>query len=451
MAEKYEVEVAIVGGGPAGAAAALALAQQGIEATILERSHYDNVRIGETVLPAIKQPLTQLGVWDRFMETEPNPSYANQSVWGTDEIQHHDFILNPYGSGWHLDRGRFDRMLADAARQRGVRVMTGAKVLALLPYGQGWVIEGQQEGIPFSFSARFLVDATGRRSTIARKAGRLQRSVDNLIGLVAFLKPSSDDAVLTNSLLLEAVENGWWYTAPLADGRLVAVYMTDADLLQAKDGKIAFWLNCLQSASYTKERLRQYQAPSKLTIRPANTSLMEEPAGPNFLAVGDAAMAFDPLSSQGIYKALRCAIRAASVIAEYRDGQSGGLEKYCIELQNEFNRYLELRAAYYGMERRWPDSIFWQRRWHITPQQPKLMLHPMRLVHFQEQANTSSEIEQLKRLYPFPAFDQLCELCRTPRLANEVISAFKINDGAGVDDLTLVIALQLLIEHGIVE
>jgi Dehydrogenases (flavoproteins) len=451
MTDKPEVEVAIVGGGPAGAAAALALAQRGIEALLLESTHYDTVRIGETVPPAIQQPLTQLGVWHHFMETAPNPSYANQSVWGTAEIQHHDFILNPYGSGWHLDRGRFDSMLAEAARQRGVRVMTGAQVLSLHPYGAGWVIEGQQEGSPFSFFVRFLVDATGRRSTIARKIGRQQRSIDNLIGLVGFLKPSSDDVVQTNSLLLEAAENGWWYSAPLADGRLVAVYMTDADFMQGKGEKLAFWLTCLQSAAYTKKRLQPYQTPSKLSIRPANTSWMEQPAGPNFLAVGDAAVAFDPLSSQGIYKALRGAIRTAEIIAEVRDGQHGGLETYALELRNEFNQYLELRTAYYRLETRWPDSLFWQRRWQIAPQRPEITLHPMRQIHFQEQANSRSEIEQLKRIYSFPSFDQLCELCRTPRLANEVIATFKKNHGDGVDDLSLIIALQLLIEHDIVK
>ncbi|MEN3331543.1 MAG: hypothetical protein V7641_908 [Blastocatellia bacterium] len=451
MTNSHEVEVAIVGGGPSGAAAALALAQLGIEAVLLESTHYDTVRIGETVPPAIRQPLTELGIWERFLETEPHPSYANQSVWGTAEIQHHDFILNPYGSGWHLDRGRFDRMLAEAARQRGVRVMTGARVLSLRPAGQGWTIAGQQEGVPFSFSARFLVDATGRRSTIARKAGRRQRSIDNLIGLVAFLQSSAADVVTTNTLLVEAVENGWWYSAPLADGRLVAVYMTDSDLLPVKGGKLAFWLNCLHHTCLTKQRLRPFQSPAKLTIRPANTSFMEQLAGPNFLAIGDAAMAFDPLSSQGIYKALCGAIGAASVVAEVRNGQSGGLETYAGELHHEFNRYLELRTAYYSLERRWPDSLFWQRRWPIAPPQPEITLHPMRTVHFQEQTNSLSEIDQLKLLYGFPDFDQLCELCRTPRLANEVISAFQNQYGAGVDERRLIIALQRLVEHGIVK
>jgi flavin-dependent dehydrogenase len=451
MTNQREVEVAIVGGGPAGAAAALALAQLGIEAVLLESTRYDTVRIGETVPPAIQQPLTQLGVWHRFMETAPNPSYANQSVWGMAEIQHQDFILNPYGSGWHLDRRRFDHMLADAARRGGVRVMTGANVLSLEARNPGWVIAGRQDGVPFSFPARFLVDATGRRSTIARKAGRQQRSIDNLIGLVAFLQSSADEVVTTNTLLLEAVEHGWWYSAPLADGRLVAVYMTDADLLPVKSGKLAFWLNRLHHTSFTKQRLRPFQSPSKLTIRPANTSVMGQPAGPDFLAVGDAAMAFDPLSSQGIYKALRGAIRAAKVIAECRNGNGGELEAYAGELRKEFNGYLELRADYYGLERRWPDSLFWQRRWQPAPSPPKITLHPMRQVHFKEQPDTRNELEQLKRIYSFPDFGQLCELCKTPRLAHEVISAFKKNNAKGVDDLSLIIAFQLLIEHRIVK
>lgn len=372
MAEEHEVDVAIVGGGPAGTATALALTQRGIATVVLEGSHYDDVRIGETVPPAIKHPLVDLSLWDPFLATEPNPSYANQSVWGTAEIQQQDFIFSPYGSGWHLDRRQFDRMLADTARQRGVRVMTGAKVLAVQPHEQGWLIAGQQSGHPFSVPARFLVDATGRRSTIARKAGRLQHSVDNLIGVVAFLEPESDEAAATNTLLVEAVENGWWYSAPLADGKLVAAYMTDADFLQAEAEKAAFWSDCLRRSNHTQERLRSYQPPSRLTIKPAHTAFMERPAGVNFLAVGDAALAFDPLSAQGIYKALRGATRAATVIAACRDGRNDEAEKYCVELQSEFLRYLERRAAYYGMEGRWPDSRFWQRRRLVASPQPEV-------------------------------------------------------------------------------
>ena len=373
MAEAHGVDVAIVGGGPAGAATALALAQRGIAAVVLEGSQYDDVRIGETVPPAIKHPLVELGIWDQFLATEPNPSYANQSAWGASEIHQQDFIFSPYGSGWHLGRRQFDRMLADAARRRGVPVVTNAKVLAVQPHEQGWLIEGQQSGNRFSFPARFLVDATGRRSTIARKAGRLQHSVDNLTGLVAFLQPESDGVVATNTLLVEAVENGWWYSAPLADGQLVAAYMTDADFVQAEAEKVAFWSDCLRRAGHTRERLRGYPPPSRLAIRPANSAFMERPAGVNFLAVGDAALPFDPLSAQGIYKALRGAIRAAQVIAAGRDGRSDEAEKYCVELQSEFLRYLERRAAYYRMEVRWPDSRFWQRRRPVAPPQPEVM------------------------------------------------------------------------------
>jgi len=369
MAQMQTVDIVIVGGGPSGAATALSLARVGLSVSVLERSRYEEVRIGETVAPAIRNPLGALGLWERFLEAQHNPSHANRSAWGSPEIHYQDFIFSPYGLGWHLDRQRFDRMLAEAAEERGARVLRGTRVTSICQSANGWQLEGQCGDQPLSVQARYLVDATGRRSTIARRLGHRQVSHDRLIGLAGFLTPDSEAVRTDNTLLLEAAEEGWWYSVPLHDGRVVAVYMTDSDLLQnaTRDG-LDFWSHHLQPTRHTRERLGGYRAPTQVFIRPAHSSLIEPPTGPGFIAVGDAAMAFDPLSSQGIYKALVSGIRAAEAIVADRAGQRDAFDTYGHELQQEFDDYLERRAAYYRMEVRWPDSVFWQRRRRVDPQ-----------------------------------------------------------------------------------
>lgn len=78
--------------------------------------------------------------------------------------------------------------------------------------------------------------------------------------------------------------------------------------------------------------------------------------------MGDAAIAFDPLSSQGVYKALESGINAARAIQNYFAGDDTALQDYAVEVQREFDNYLLMRSEYYGRETRWPHSIFWQRR-----------------------------------------------------------------------------------------
>ena len=96
----HSVDVVIVGGGPAGAATALALVGHGLEVAVVERSCYDTVRIGETVGPWIsKVSSSSWASGSAFLPTLHNPSHAVHAVWGSAAVSHQDFICHPYGVG----------------------------------------------------------------------------------------------------------------------------------------------------------------------------------------------------------------------------------------------------------------------------------------------------------------------------------------------------------------
>ena len=90
--------------------------------------------------------------------------------------------------------------------------------------------------------------------------------------------------------------------------------------------------------------------------------LLDRVCGARWLAVGDAASCFDPLSAQGIYKALADGIAAAHAIAAALATGSDLDASYQHAVQSRFTEYLANRNYFYGLERRWPDSPFWQRR-----------------------------------------------------------------------------------------
>jgi flavin-dependent dehydrogenase len=78
--------------------------------------------------------------------------------------------------------------------------------------------------------------------------------------------------------------------------------------------------------------------------------------GSNWLAAGDSASSYDPLSGRGVFKAVRHGVEAARAIAE------GSEEAYSAMVEREFTEYVRQRRMYYAGERRWPGSIFWSRR-----------------------------------------------------------------------------------------
>ena len=85
-------------------------------------------------------------------------------------------------------------------------------------------------------------------------------------------------------------------------------------------------------------------------------------AGEKWIAVGDAASAFDPIASQGIYKALSDGLEAARAIAAYLRGSRDALDAYRAMVTERFEAYLENRNYFYRLENRWPASAFWSRR-----------------------------------------------------------------------------------------
>ena len=116
----------MVGGGPAGCAAALTLLGAGRSVTVVERSEMRRPRVGEILPPLVQPALAGLGLLERFRAQGHLPSYLLRSAWGQDDPYDVDFTFHPYGPGWHVDRTAFDRLLLDAAEERGARVRRGS-------------------------------------------------------------------------------------------------------------------------------------------------------------------------------------------------------------------------------------------------------------------------------------------------------------------------------------
>ncbi|WP_368622178.1 FAD-dependent oxidoreductase [Paraburkholderia sp. BR13444] len=355
------LDVVVMGGGPAGCATAIALARRGLTVMVLERSCYDTPRIGETLPPEGRVPLAALDSLQRFENDTHLPSSGIASVWGEEGLYQNDFIFNPYGHGWHLDRCRFDAMLARRAADAGVHVLLASTARHCRADASGVEIEAQRVGDrPITLRSRFVVDATGRGASPL--PGRQRRIVyDKLVGLVGFVIPPCGQS--NARTLLEAVCEGWWYTALLPGNRRVVTYMTDGDQLKRHcHDLLRFFVARLNEAPHTCGQVGIPSDVESLHLLAASTYRHTSIHGERWLRVGDSACAYDPLSSSGVLKALQSGLDAAAAIESSLGGDAGALAHYAARVEQRFSAYLGMRAYYYGREMRWPASLFWQRR-----------------------------------------------------------------------------------------
>jgi len=277
-----------------------------------------------------------------------------------------EFIFDPHGAGWHIDRARCDAMLLRSAEEAGAIVYREARLLCSRNEKSGdRKLEIRYGERQHHLRTRFLVDATGRASSAARQQGARRVRWGRLIGVVSFFSSTSREPVLDSSTLIEAVEEGWWYSAALPGSRLVLAYMTEADgYARAAKHEPNFWWRQLTRAKHTRRRVEGQALTSGdgPHIVPANSSRLDRVAGGHWLAIGDAAMAFDPLSGQGLFKALQSALSAAEAIDQYWTGNASALGEYAGAVEGAFERYCVSRRDVYARERRWPQSVFWRRQ-----------------------------------------------------------------------------------------
>lgn len=367
-------DILIIGGGIAGCIAAISLVNY-YNVTLLDKLVEPVDRIGESLAPAAQRILKELDLLENESEAIKQTIFRNnlgmQSYWGNSQLQIVDHMRNPDGFSRSLDRKNFEVYLRNVAAKRGVNCIWGTRLSNSSYENNYWKITTKSDDLKnrttHTIHAKFVIDATGRQSHFTKSLGIQRTSYDKLISCWMSLPNTQENTMST----IVANELGWWYSAVVPDNKRVIAFQTDPDLVDRNTFK---HVNTFLSFAKEHKLIQPLIEGNETTVNfhgtvSANSTRLEQVTGKQWVALGDAAMSFDPLSSQGMFNAMANAMQLQKLLINYdfiKDLDSTKEEQfnrlYENQLQQVWNHYLKHKNFFYSTETRWKEAPFWKRR-----------------------------------------------------------------------------------------
>ncbi|HWE04956.1 MAG TPA: NAD(P)/FAD-dependent oxidoreductase [Tepidisphaeraceae bacterium] len=303
-------DVIIIGGGPAGALAGLALAQRGRRSIILEKLAFPRFHVGESLLPASLDLFKKLGIEPELRKLPHTRKYgAFFSMGNGGRILDIDFA-DGYCDGkeaLNIERALLDDMLLREAQRGGaeVRLKVGVKQIISMTDGDCRVMTDAGEEI----RAKYILDASGQGSVIGRHLGTRRNMDDPKLQKTAFFnhfekveRPAGEKG---GNPLIVMMEEGWFWLIPLDEKRMSVGMVIDAAIARrimreenvAPDRMLQWGI---ARCPAMRRRMKIATAP-EINHIVADFSFRCRPyAGEGYFLIGDAAAFMDPIFSTGV-------------------------------------------------------------------------------------------------------------------------------------------------------
>lgn len=373
MLEK--TEILIIGGGIAGCIAAISLADN-YQVTIVDKLAQPAERVGESLAPACQRIFKKLNILEHESNELKQQLYINnlgmQSYWGSNQVQFVDYLRNPDGPSKSLDRKNFENYLRTLVTQHNVNCLWGYRFQNSNYDKSIWNIkvkpEDKREKETQIISAKLVIDATGRNSHFTRSLGIQRTHFDKLISCWISLPNKETNGMST----IASDELGWWYSAVTPNKKRILSFQTDADLVDRATLKNKESFLQLVGSNIIMKKLIQSVPFETINFHgtvSANSTRLNTVAGNQWVALGDAAISFDPLSSQGMFNAMACAMQVKELLDQYnfvKDNKTISKEAFSNAYNQQINtiwkHYLKHKNLFYNIENRWKNAPFWYRR-----------------------------------------------------------------------------------------
>ena len=324
----FDPDVIVIGGGPAGTTAATLVAQKGHKVVLFERETFPRFHIGESLIPHTYHVIKRLGLLPKMQASHFTHKHSVQFVTEHGKLSEpfyfHDHEEEEWSQTWQVRRAEFDLMLMTNAKEHGVVVHEGVRVIEVLFEGSKAVgIRVKPEGQPERIvKAKVIVDASGQSSLIIDKLNLREWDPELKKAAVwtywkGAYRDEGKDAGATIVLQTKG-KAGWFWYIPLHDDIIsVGVVASNEYLFQNRTKDLeALYFEEVERCPGLKPRLENATRCDGFRAQKEYSYRAKQAAGDGWVLVGDAFGFLDPLYSSGVLLALTSAGMAADAIGE---------------------------------------------------------------------------------------------------------------------------------------
>src|SRR5438093_2664570 len=355
---KFDFDFAVAGGGPAGTSAAIALAQGGRSVVLFERDTFPRFHIGESLLSSTNDALAALGLAERvgaagFPEKWGARLFTHDGLSGRGvDFSSVSEVRRP--QTYQVPRAEFDRILMDRAREVGVDVREGHRVIACEFTSDAATLEiARTEGDPFRIRVRALVDASGRHGLIARKFN-LRTDEPRLANIAIFAHyrgvPPIDGARPYDIRIVARSDSGWFWLIPISTELMsVGVVLPKNLFLQMPEGSNEERLErAIADTPVVAELMRHAKREWPVRVEKDFSYSASKYAGDRWILAGDAGSFPDPVFSTGVSIALESGIEAAAELDRALTRNNFSARSFAAFSRRQRRRYQTFRRFVIG-------------------------------------------------------------------------------------------------------